>query len=78
MDNAGVEYTLVDVEQDAGEAPKTVENQKQKLFHLYLILLIQETKLKKQEQHFKKKLEKFQQQNTKLNLLKQMLEGNIN
>jgi hypothetical protein len=28
MDNAGVEYTLVDVEQDAGEAPKTVEKPK--------------------------------------------------
>lgn len=28
MDNAGVEFTLVDVEQDAGEAPKTVEKPK--------------------------------------------------
>jgi len=28
MDNAGVEYQLVDVEQDAGEAPKTVEKPK--------------------------------------------------
>ena len=28
MDNAGVEYTLVDVEQDGGEAPKTVEKPK--------------------------------------------------
>jgi hypothetical protein len=28
MDNDGVEYQLVDVEQDAGEAPKTVEKPK--------------------------------------------------
>jgi hypothetical protein len=28
MDNAGVEYQLVDVEQDGGEAPKTVEKPK--------------------------------------------------
>ena len=56
MDNAGVEYQLVDVEQDGGEAPKTVEKPKAETVPLLSVTADSLDKIDKIRKEFQKEI----------------------
>jgi len=78
MDNAGVEFQLVDVEQDGGEAPKTVEKPKAETVPPLSVTADSLDKIDKIRKEFQKEIGEVPTANTKQKLIKQKKEPNTN